>query len=293
MRESTRSQPPKGLDRVWRRVMRLGEPGRRWRGLVELREMLEAVPGGLDFAVRDFALITIAHNLSNTFAGQLVFKGGFVLRHVHGHMRFSKDVDATRVGDTSDARAASVLDADTLASAIRKAGIRNVVQFSPGSATSHSLHSLDFAHVRVTGELLPPCAVQVEISLREAVVGVPERTNIGAPYYEPFEILAMQPAEMCAEKIRALAQRLRATDLADLAVMLRDHRLEDETIAYFAEAKFRLVRRGRSNRIDRIERNILELADSYDDVVRQLFPNAPSYLEATDIVWPRLRTIVA
>ena len=98
---------------------------------------------------------------------------------------------------------------------------------------------------------------------------------------------------MCAEKIRALAQRLRATDLADLAVMLRDHRLEDETIAYFTEAKFRLVRRGRNNRIDRIERNILELADSYDDVVRQLFPNAPSYLEATNIVWPRLRTIVA
>lgn len=58
--------------------------------------MLQEMPGGVEFAVRDFALLTLAGELSLNFPGQLVFKGGFVLRHGHGHLRFSTDADATK-----------------------------------------------------------------------------------------------------------------------------------------------------------------------------------------------------
>lgn len=53
-----------------------------------------------------------------------------------------------------------------------------------------------------------------------------------------------------------------------------------------------LVRQGRANRAERIERKLSELAQSYDDVVPQLFRDAPSYREAADIVWPRIKSLI-
>lgn len=267
--------------------MRAAGPNRLWGGLYELLEMLEQMPGGMAFAVRDFALVTLAGQLSQTFPGQLVFKGGFVLRHAHGHLRFSKDVDATR-----HAPPAHKFEADDVAAAIRDASIQNVVQFVPDEPATDSARSLDFEKVHVTGEGFAETDVQVEVSYREAVVGTPVPVDIGDPFYTPFEILTMEVAEMAAEKLRALAQRLRETDLADLAVMLRDDTVRDDEVARFAEAKFELVKQGRANRIDRVERNLAELAATYDDVVPQLFPDAPSYREAAEIVWPRIKAMV-
>jgi predicted nucleotidyltransferase component of viral defense system len=249
--------------------------------------MLEGMPGGMAFAVRDFALVTLAGQLSATFPGQLVFKGGFVLRHAHGHLRFSKDVDATR-----HAPPGHKLEAGDVATAIRDASIHNVVQFVPDEPATDSVRSLDFDRVHVTGEVFPESEVQVEVSYREAVVGTPVPVHIGSPFYEPFEVLTMEVEEMAAEKLRALAQRLRETDLADLAVMLNDATINDDSVARFAQTKFELVKQGRANRIDRIERNLGELAQTYDDVVPQLFPDAPSYREAADVVWPRIQSLV-
>lgn len=267
--------------------MSAGGPKRRWGGAYELAEMLEAMPGGMAFAVRDFALVTLAGELSAALPGQLVFKGGFVLRHAHGHLRFSKDVDATR-----HAPPAHKLEADAVAAAVRNASIQNVVQFVPGEPATDSERSLDFDKVRVAGEVFPDSEVQVEVSYREAVVGTPAPVSIGHPFYEPFEILTMEVAEMAAEKLRALAQRLRETDLADLAVLLQGDTTNDDAIARFAATKFELVKQGRANRIERIERNLGELAQTYDDVVPQLFPDAPSYREAQGIVWPRITSLV-
>jgi predicted nucleotidyltransferase component of viral defense system len=262
-------------------------PRRRWGRDFELIDMLNDQPGGLSVATRDFALVTLAGQLSASFPGQLVFKGGFVLRHAHGHLRFSKDVDATR-----HAPPEHKFDADDVAAAIKNASIRNVARFDPGSPATDSARSLDFDNVRVTGELLPPSIVQVEVSYREAVVGNPIAFDIGSPFYEPFEILTMEISEMAAEKLRTLAQRHRETDLADLAMMLRSDEVDDTAIAQFAEAKFEIVKQGHANRIDRIEERIEAFASSYDDVVPPLFPDAPPYREAREIVRPRLRTLV-
>lgn len=260
---------------------------RRWGSDFELLDILDSMPGGRDLGVRDFALITLAGQLAETFPRQLVFKGGFVLRHAHGHMRFSKDVDATRHNPP-----VHKFEATDVAAAIREASIRNVVQFDPGTPATDSARSLDFDNVTITGEMLPPGSVQVEVSYREEIQGIPVSVDVGAPFYEPFEILTMEPAEMTAEKLRTLAQRSRETDLADLAVLLRDNPTDDVRVAEFAEAKFELVRQGSANRFDRIENRIQSFAATYNDVVPQLFLNAPTYDEAAAIIHPRLKGIV-
>lgn len=261
-------------------------PRRRWRGPADLEDMLGNMPGSMGFATRDFALVTLAAHLSAAFPGQLVFKGGFVLRHVHGNLRFSKDVDATR-----DQPAKQRFDAMDVAEAISAATIPNIAHFHAGTPGTDSVDSLDFNKVRVTSELFPETGVQVEVSYREGVVGEPVPSKIGAPFYEPFEILTMQAGEMAAEKLRTLAQRHRSTDLADLAVLL-SNLADDERIAEYALVKFERVKQGRANRIERIEQTIEDLAGTYDDEVPLLFPDAPSYLDAKAIVIPRIRPIV-
>ncbi|MGH9089794.1 MAG: nucleotidyl transferase AbiEii/AbiGii toxin family protein [Acidimicrobiales bacterium] len=262
-------------------------PQRLWGGTSHLVELLEAMPGGIDLAVRDFALITLTSQLAVSFPEQLVFKGGFVLRHVHGLLRFSKDVDAIRYEPPGHK-----LDAEEVADAIRQAGIHDVVRFSPNEPATDSARSLDFDNVHVIGEPFPNSSVQIEISYREAVVDPPVRELVGSPFYSEFEVLAMAVEEMAAEKLRTLAQRLRPTDLADLAVMMRHETTEDANIARLAAVKFELVARGQANRVDRIERNLEEMAGTYDDVVPALFPGAPSYREAMEIVWPRIKPLV-
>lgn len=265
-----------------------GEPLRRcWGSDLELVAMIEGMPGGQSVAVRDFALVTLAGNLAGAFPRQLVFKGGFVLRHAHGHLRFSKDVDATRHEPPTHK-----LDAGEVADVIRRASIRNVVRFEPGEPATDSARSLDFDNVTVAGEMLSSGSVQVEVSYREEVVAEPVIVAIGDPFYEPFEIYTMDVAEMAAEKLRALAQRNRETDLADLAVMLRDNVRDDSMVARLAEVKFKLVKQGRTNRLDRIHERIQLFEDTYDDVVPPLFPDAPTYRDTLDIVMPRLSRMV-
>lgn len=182
--------------------MSIGSGRRRWGGITHLIEILEDQPGGIEFAARDFALVTLAGELADAYPGQLVFKGGFVLRHGYGHLRFSKDVDATRHDPP-----AHKLDATAVARTIAQASISNVIQFAPAAPATDSARSLDFDAIRVTSDLFRTTSVQVEVSYREGVVGVPVPKWIGHPFYEPFEVLTMEPVEMAAEKLRRSCER--------------------------------------------------------------------------------------
>lgn len=268
--------------------MSVGSARRRWGGITQLIEMLEDQPGGMEFAVRDFALVTLAGELATAYPGQLVFKGGFVLRHGYGHLRFSTDVDATRHDPP-----AHKLDAAAVATTIAQASISNVIQFAPAAPATDSARSLDFDAIRVSSDLFRTTTVQVEVSYREALVGAPMPKWIGQPFYEPFEVLTMEPGEMAAEKLRTLAQRRRATDLADLAVLLMSlPTAEDERIARYAVVKFEQAKQGRANRLDRILATIDELADTYDNEVPRLFHGAPDYRVAKAAVWPRIKLLI-
>jgi predicted nucleotidyltransferase component of viral defense system len=259
-----------------------------WGSSYQLSDLLEGMPGGPELAFRDFALVTIAGQLSERFPRQLVFKGGFVLRHVHGFLRFSTDADSTRHSPPQHK-----LDADEVALAIREASIRDIVRFDPnGPPATDSARSLDFDRIEVSGAAFSSAQVQVEISYREEVVDEPEVVLLDTQFYEPFEILAMTMPEMAAEKLRALAQRVRPTDLADLAKMLNHDDVKDEDVARLATRKFELVKQGVANRVQRIEEHLLEMKADYDDVVPGLFPEASTYAEAMEVVWPRIKPLI-
>lgn len=92
--------------------------------------------------------------------------------------------------------------------------------------------------------------------------------------------------EIVAEKLRTLAKRRRPTDLADLAMVLRGHTIDDKRVRALAARKFELVKDTDNRR--RIEQNIDDMRREYDAAVAAVAPDAPDYRQAAAAVLPRL-----
>jgi predicted nucleotidyltransferase component of viral defense system len=259
-------------------------PVRLIRNEFELEDLIDRLGRDSALIERDFALMTIAAGLVAEYGDALCFKGGFVLRHVHGHERFSKDIDATRINPPKNK-----LDSGDVAEAIRRAGMRNLMTLTPGAPATDSGRSLDFDRVRYIGPL-GSGVVSVEVSYREAVVEEPDMVALGGPYYEPFLMPVMKLDEMVAEKLRALAQRDRPTDLSDVAMILRDNAIDEGRVRDLAASKFELVKAG--DHRDRIEDTITRLGAQYDAAVGAVAPDAPTYAIAAKLVLARLSSLL-
>ena len=220
------------------------------------------------------------------YGDQLCFKGGFVLRHAYGHMRFSKDLDATRINPPKHK-----LDAAAVAESIGRAGMRNLLEIQPGPIDIDTGRGLGFDSVAYRGPL-GKGTVALEVSYRETVIEPSVPTEVGLPFYDPFVIPVMNINEIVAEKMRALSQRRRPTDLADLAMIIIADQgsLNDEAIAQLAIKKFELVKSG--DRKTRIEENVTAMAAFYDAAVFALTSDAPAYDQASEIVMRRLRSLI-
>lgn len=249
----------------------------------DLQDIAVGTDTAVGLVVRDFALTAIAARLSDSFGDQLCFKGGFVLRHVHGHQRFSQDIDATRRNPPRNK-----LDAEDVRGEIGRASVENLVRMRAAPPATDTARSLDFDHV----DFVSPVAtgvVSVEISYREDVLD-PRTEHIGPPYFEHFPVTVLSLDEIIAEKLRAPCQRDRATDLADQAMILRREEHDGAHVRALATEKLKLVKAG--NRHDRIVRRIAAMAPTYDETVRAVAPDAPSYAEASSIVLGRLRELM-
>jgi len=262
----------------------MGDPVRRIHSAFELQDLVEQLDADPTLVERDFALVTLAAGLVKKYGDSLCFKGGFVLRHVYGHDRLSKDIDSTRVKPPKNK-----LDADDVADTIKSSGIRNLLSLNPGQPARNSKSSLDFDNVSYRGPL-GKGTIAVEVSYREDVIEHPHIAAIGPPYYEPFEVPVLQLVEIVAEKLRALAQRIRATDLADLAMVLDVHDIDDAHARALAVEKFKLVKGG--NVSERILTNINAMASQYDSAIAATAPDAPDYSDARRLVSARLGTLL-
>ncbi len=259
-------------------------PVRRIRNEFELDELVQRFGRDSTLIERDFALMTIATGLVAEYGDALCFKGGFVLRHVHGYERFSKDIDATRINPPKNK-----LDATEVADAISRAGMRNLMTLRPGTPRTDSGRSLDFDQVRYAGPL-GSGVVSVEVSYREDVVLEADMVEIGEPYYEPFPIPVIQLNEIVAEKLRALAQRDRPTDLSDLAMILSANLVDERKVRELVVVKFELVKQGDAHA--RIEDTVARLGREYDASVRAVAPDAPAYASARQVVLGRLSSLL-
>lgn len=128
--------------------------------------------------------------------------------------------------------------------------------------------------------------ISVEVSYREGVVLDPDLVAIDTPYYEPFAIPAMRLEEIVSEKIRTLAQRDRPSDLADLAMILTSHEINQAMVRSLTNEKFKLVKQG--DHVARITENVESMSKTYDAAVRALAPDAPAYDGAREAVLSRL-----
>ena len=250
----------------------------------ELQDLVDSVGRDAALVEQDFALMTIAAGLVADYGDALCFKGGFVLRHVHRHERFSKDIDATRINPPKNK-----LDSAAVATTIAGAGMRNLLTLTPGTPATDSGRSMDFDAVRYSGPL-GSGTVAVEVSYREDVIDGPECAEVGPPYYEPFLIPAMRLNEIVAEKLRALAQRDRPTDLSDLAMILAGSSVDEDHVRELAARKFELVKQG--DRRVRIEETIERMRGQYDAAVAAVAPDAPPYETATATVLARLNSLL-
>lgn len=250
----------------------------------ELGDLADRLGRDSALVARDFALMTIAAGLVAEYGDALCFKGGFVLRHVYGHERFSKDIDATRINPPRNK-----LDSAEVARTIRGATVRNLINLTPGSPATDTGRSLDFDQIRYTGPL-GTGFVSVEVSYREAVVEPPDSVAVGEPYYQPFSIPVMQLDEIVAEKLRALAQRDRPTDLSDLAMILGENSVDEDRVRRLVGVKFQLVKQG--DQRARIEETITRLGAQYDGAVGAVAPDAPGYDTARQVVLGRLAALM-
>lgn len=266
-------------------------PTRRIHSHDSLRDIAESMSIPLAYVEQDYVLVTIAAKLAADFGDGLCFKGGFVLRHAYGLSRMSFDLDATRLNPPREP-----LDSEAVRQSIQSARKGSLVSLKVAAPKTDTDNSLDFESVRYTGQGtgvgISPGTVAVEVSYREAVVLEPLRAMIGPPYYEPFPVPVLQHAEFAGEKLRTLAQRLRPTDLADLAFLLQKKMARPEDIAQVVPVKFAkgLVRQG--NPSGRIHENILALAAEYDTAVPDLAPDAMSYADARDVVMAHLPVVL-
>jgi predicted nucleotidyltransferase component of viral defense system len=243
----------------------------------DLRDLAESGTVPLEVLERDLLLVTIAGKLAEGFPGDLCFKGGFVMRHVHGQQRMSKDVDATRILQPKHK-----LDSTQVAKVITSSA-RDLYTVRVSTPATDSGTSLDFDRVNYQGPCGGKGQVAVELSYREDVVLQPDLARIGPPFYEEFEIPVLQPLEIIAEKLRAIAQRLRPTDLSDVAFLLLERKVEPDrdVMRRLVGEKFRLVG---GNHLERVRHNIGRLEREYEASVRAVAPDAADYGAAANAV---------
>jgi predicted nucleotidyltransferase component of viral defense system len=256
----------------------------------ELLALAEQTGQSPEILERDYLLMAVAAELVESFPGALCFKGGFVLRHHHGFDRISGDIDATRQNPPKHK-----LDAGEVAEAIENAARRINFKVRVPEPQSNSGTSLDFDNINFRGLVSDSGFVDVEVSYREGVCRTPEDITVGPPFYEPFKIPALVPSEMMAEKLRALAQRLKSSDLGDsgFLILRRAEKLDDETVADIVPVKFApgLVRDG--DHRQRIRDNIERMRPTYETDMQAIANDFPSYDEATAAVRSKLARYLA
>jgi predicted nucleotidyltransferase component of viral defense system len=148
-----------------------------------------------------------------------VFKGGTCLQKVLSLDRFSEDLDFTVLGQPDIERIIDKLvdDLDVLGMPGR------VKRSRPSKKSSEGTFRVLLEGPLFDGKDLSRCSVLFNLSFREDLEHVPH-TYRAVPRYPdlpPYLIYHMEPAEMLAEKVRALLTRNKARDLYDIGFLLQ------------------------------------------------------------------------
>ncbi len=156
----------------------------------------------------------LLRRLQQEVRGGIVWKGGTVLR-LDGSERFSRDLDATRRSPS--------LTMQRLIRALNEA--KKDLPYLAGSGIKRRRQSVVAEYRFSVPALQQPVRVRVEVSLREKILRAPvpiSTARIAHPVgLEPVIVARLEPAELLAEKVRALVMRLAGRDIYDVYWLLQ------------------------------------------------------------------------
>lgn len=168
---------------------------------------------------------------------EMIFKGGTALMFSMGLDRFSEDLDFNVTDDAQDVEEFM----QTILKDLEYMGVR-----ARGVLLSDMERS-QVIRIGAEGPLfsreIERCYVRIDISRREEIVLQPDTIFIELPYPDqlPFSVSVMSPAEILAEKFRALMTREKARDLYDVRFLLKkgvktNRALVEEKLEYYKES---------------------------------------------------------
>ena len=245
--------------------------------LIEMAKDMGINPYHLE---KDYVLTLIYQQISSDpeLYNNLILKGGLALHHIYGNTRLSIDLDFT---------ARKRIEVDLILDTIEAvAGLRiRTPQDIP--ATKFSLRIRPISYL---GPLGVRSNVEIEVSYREEVVLEPDVVPLVNRFCDSFPVQVMKLEEMMAEKIRALYQRPKASDLYDLHFILSTPALsyDTSTINDLIPIKFKLVAGGWNR--SRLFRHIEDLEALWETHLSSVLLEAcPSFDEAVDVVARKLK----
>ncbi len=183
----------------------------------ELKKIAEAKGLSIESCEKDYLLELILFSIYSEFGGALIFKGGTALYKLYNLNRFSEDLDFTlnkRKFDFEKMARKVILSLERL-------GMEGKVKEISKYRNEINIKFI-FSGPLYRGSKESMAFVSLNISLRERVVWF--RKEILIPSYKEipsFDVFAMEPKEILAEKVRAIYSRNKPRDVYDLWFLLK------------------------------------------------------------------------
>lgn len=178
----------------------------------------------LAVAEKDYFLAVVLQIIySSKLKDKLVFKGGTALHHLYlDQLRFSEDLDFT---------ALELISIDDLTEVFEPHEFLEIVKFYP------SKFALKVERLKFLGPLGQANSIKIDISFDQNLILPAISLAYRNIFNVPVTVQAMALEEICAEKIRAMNERVRYRDFYDLARVLRGAAIDTKSVLGILERK--------------------------------------------------------
>lgn len=171
----------------------------------------------LAVAEKDYFLALLLQIIySSTLKNKLVFKGGTAIHHLYlDQLRFSEDLDFTALEPVS---------IDDLEEVFKPYNFLEIIKFYPSN------YALKIERLKFLGPLGQANSIKIDINLEQKLILPAGNMSYKNIFGVPITVQAMALEEICAEKIRAINERVRYRDFYDLAMVLRNTAVDQKAI---------------------------------------------------------------
>lgn len=169
-------------------------------------------------AEKDYLLAIVSKVIyESALRDKLVFKGGTAIHHCYlTQTRFSEDLDFTSLDKT--------ISLNEVKAVLESQDFLQVKEDYISDAT------IKIERLKYSGPLSLPNSLKVEIDFKQNVVLPAKTLNYKNAWKVNTKVKVMDAKEICAEKIRATAERARYRDFYDLSLLLKKFKFDLQEI---------------------------------------------------------------